>query len=219
MPAFFKPHANTVFRVLLVSGFAAPFVLVGGLLLLARSPVVTQVDMPDNQPIEFDHRHHVGDEGIDCRYCHTSVEVSSTAGYPPLETCMGCHNQIWNKAALLAPVRDAYFEGRAIPWQKIYRVPDYVFFNHAIHVNKGVGCESCHGRVDRQAAITRAATLSMQWCLECHRNPLGRLRPLDQITRMGWKPPKDPKAREAQQRALQRSLDVHPRTDCNACHR
>lgn len=214
MPAFFKPHHNTVFRVGVFAALALPLVVIGGLIVFARSPLATLAYYPDVQPVQFDHRHHAGDEGIDCRYCHSSVEVSSTAGYPPIETCMGCHNQIWNHSELLAPVRDAYFSGRAIPWLKVYRLPDYVFFSHAIHVNKGIGCVSCHGRVDLQGSIEKASTLTMQWCLACHRDPENYLRPLDQITSMEWTPPGT-----GLRKRLMKEYDVHPKTDCNTCHR
>jgi hypothetical protein len=168
------------------------------------------------QPIPFSHKHHAGGDGIDCRYCHQSVERAPSAGIPATALCMNCHAQIWNKSPRLEPVRASYFTGQPIAWVRVHRLPDFVYFNHAIHVNKGVGCETCHGRVDQMAAIYQFAPLTMGWCVDCHRNPAPNLRPLDQITTMGWRPEGDPAALAQE---LMKRHDIHSRTSCSTCHR
>ena len=184
-----------------------------------RSPFVTNQNMPIEQPIEFDHRHHSGDEQIDCRYCHFSVEKSPSAGIPSTTVCMSCHAQVWNKSPYLTLVRQAYFTDQPIPWIRVHNLPDFVYFNHAIHVSKGVGCVTCHGRVDQMAAIEQYSPLTMQWCLDCHRNPKPNLRPQEFITSLTWQPPADPKAAEALGDELMKQNDVHSRTSCSTCHR
>ena len=191
---------------------------IGGFMAYVRSPYGTgQANIPE-QPIEFDHRHHVGDEQLDCRYCHWTVETSPSAGIPSTTVCMSCHAQVWNKSPYLAEVRQAFFQDRPIPWVRVHNLPDFVYFNHAIHVAKGVGCVTCHGRVDQMAAIEQKAPLSMGWCLECHRNPEPHLRSQEAITSMTWKPPagEDPLAYG---KKLAEQYQVHSRTSCTTCHR
>jgi hypothetical protein len=171
---------------------------------------------PVAQPIQFDHRHHTRDEGIDCRFCHQTVDKSPHAGIPSTQLCMNCHSQIWNGSPMLELVRESFIENRPIQWTKVNDVPDFVFFNHAIHVNKGVGCVSCHGRVDEMAAVEKAKPLTMSFCLDCHRNPEPHLRPVDQVTNMEWEPEGD---RLALGKALSEELDIHTRTSCTTCHR
>ncbi len=183
------------------------------LMAWVRSPFATGQFREPEQPIPFDHRHHVSDDGIDCRYCHTLVEKSPYAGVPSTNICMNCHNQIWNQSPLLQTVRESYYDRKPIVWERVNRLPDFVYFNHSIHVNKGVGCEECHGRVDRMARIAQAAPLTMKWCLDCHRSPAERLRPLDKITVMGWKGP------VGIGKVLQQRYQVRPGTDCTTCHR
>src|ERR1041384_58662 len=138
------------------------------------------------QPIPFSHKHHVGDDGIDCRYCHQSVETSDFAGLPPTETCMSCHSQIWNNAAMLEPVRASFHTGESISWVRVHDLPDFVYFNHSIHINKGIGCSTCHGRVDQMPLMYKVNTLYMQWCIECHRNPAQFVRPRDQVFNIAY---------------------------------
>src|SRR5437660_2869412 len=133
------------------------------------------------QPVQLSHKHHVGDDGIDCRYCHTSVEKSAFAGVPPTETCMTCHSQIWTESPLLAPVRESYRTGRPIQWQRVHDLPDFVYFNHSIHIKKGIGCVSCHGRIDEMPITRKHQTLSMRWCLSCHRSPEKNMRPHEKV--------------------------------------
>lgn len=215
MAALFPRWSNTVARLTAGTLLATPIVGIGALMLYVRTPLVTGQAHPVEQPVEFDHRHHVGDEGIDCRYCHTTVESGPSAGIPSTSLCMSCHNQIWNKSPLTQVVRSHYFSDRPIPWNRVHNLPDFVYFNHAIHVNKGVGCSTCHGRVDQMAAVEQVAPLTMSWCLECHRAPEQHLRPLDQITSMTWEPSANPD----EGKVLARTYGVHTRTSCTTCHR
>ncbi|SEL72850.1 MULTISPECIES: cytochrome c3 family protein [Stigmatella] len=215
----FPRWTNTVSRLSVAGLFAVPALSIGGLLAYARSPHVTNQNQPIEQPIEFDHRHHAGDEQIDCRYCHWTVESAPSAGIPSTTVCMSCHAQIWNKSPYLTEVRKAYFADQPIPWVRVHNLPDFVYFNHAIHVNKGVGCATCHGRVDQMAAIHQASTLTMAWCLDCHRDPKPHLRPAEYITSMTWTPPADPKEAAALGETLAKEYEVHSRTSCSTCHR
>jgi hypothetical protein len=190
--------------------------LVGGLLIYVRTPYARAMQDPIEQPLQFDHRHHTRDEGIDCRYCHNTVDKSPSAGIPASALCLNCHAQIWNKSPILEPVRQSVFQNRPLEWRRVYKVPEFVYFNHSIHVNKGVGCASCHGRVDQMAAVEKATPLTMSWCLECHRRPEANLRPLSEITNMSWKPEGDPI--EAG-RVLAEQHQIHTRTSCTTCHR
>ncbi|WXH31039.1 hypothetical protein WA016_05014 [Myxococcus stipitatus] len=198
---------------------AVPAIGIGGLMAYVRSPYVTGQQMPIEQPIEFDHRHHAGDEKIDCQYCHFSVDKSPSAGIPSTTVCMSCHAQVWNKSPYLTEVRKAFFADAPIQWVRVHNLPDFVYFNHSIHVNKGVGCASCHGRVDQMAAVEQFAPLTMAWCLECHRNPEPHLRPPEFITSMTWTPPKDKAQAIELGNKLKAEYDVHSRTSCSTCHR
>ncbi len=160
-----------------------------GLNSLQRSPWVTRQGQRPDQPVPFSHKHHVEGLGLQCQYCHTSVEKSSYAGIPPTKTCINCHAQIWTNAALLEPVRHSWATGQSINWIRVHDLPDYVYFNHEIHVNKGIGCASCHGRVDEMPLMYQENTLQMEWCLNCHRNPSKNLRPTSEIYNMAWQGP------------------------------
>jgi hypothetical protein len=208
-----------------------------------RSPFVTYQGLSRTQPVPFSHQHHVAGLGIDCRYCHTSVEVSAVAGIPPVKTCMNCHSQIWTNAPMLEPVRDSFRTGKPLIWSKVNDLPDFVYFNHSIHINKGVGCNTCHGPVDQMPYVYTAASLQMEWCLECHRAPEKFLRPRDQVFNMRYRSPASGKPGESSelgekvtvayngheysdQQALGRALvsDYHLRTvqditSCSTCHR
>jgi hypothetical protein len=215
MAAIFSRQAGGMLRLVIV---AIAAVLVGtplGLMAWVRTPHVTGVGNPIQQPVLFDHRHHVVDDGISCAYCHSTAERAAPAGLPSTARCMGCHGQIWNHSPLLEPVRESYFTGRPIPWVRVNRLPDFVYFDHSIHLAKGVGCESCHGRVDRMAAVFQAKPLTMGWCLGCHRNPEKFVRPRSEVMTMGWS--------AGDQRALGamlvRQYRVREMTHCTACHR
>jgi hypothetical protein len=185
----FHRSTNTISRATI---FGAVFV-VGVLLWVAinfqRSPYVTYAGVARPQPAPFSHQHHVAALGIDCRYCHTSVERSSFAGIPPTNTCMNCHKQIWTGARMLEPVRNSFKTGESLVWNRVNDLPDYVYFDHSIHINKGVGCNTCHGEVDRMPLMYNQASLQMEWCLDCHRAPEKYLRPRDQVFNMRYQQP------------------------------
>ena len=186
---------------------------------LDLSHYLTRQDVPRDQPIPFSHEHHVGGEGFDCRYCHTSVETSSFAGLPATQTCMNCHSQIWRTSPTLEPVRASFRTDQSISWTRVHDLPDFVYFNHSIHVAKGVGCESCHGRVDKMPLMMQAANLRMEWCLNCHRHPEQYVRPREFITTMGYVPAGDQE--EIGRRLVQEYhiQDARQLTSCSTCHR
>ena len=189
MAQIFDRSSNALARASLV--LTGLIVIALGVTLneLQRSPWVTKQGQRADQPIPFSHKHHVMGLGLQCQYCHTSVEKSSYAGIPPTKTCMNCHAQIWTNANLLEPVRTSWATGESIPWIKIHDLPDYAYFSHEIHVNKGLGCSSCHGRVDEMPLMYQESSLQMEWCLNCHRNPAKNLRPTSQIYNMAWTGP------------------------------
>ena len=189
MAQIFDRSSNALARASLV--LTGLIVIAVGVTLdqLQRSPWVTRQGQRPEQPVPFSHKHHVQGLGLQCQYCHTSVEKSSYAGIPPTKTCINCHAQIWTNAALLQPVRDSWASGESIPWIRVHDLPDYVYFSHEIHVNKGLGCASCHGRVDQMPLMYQQNTLQMEWCLDCHRNPAKNLRPTSQIYNMAWEAP------------------------------
>ena len=216
MPQFFRPYANTMARVGLFGVFVGPVALGFALMGYNWSPYVTQVDIPKAQPVQFSHQHHVADLGIDCRYCHTTVEESSFANIPPMKTCMTCHSQIWKDSPMLAPVRDSYASGVPLQWNRVHDLPDFVYFNHSIHVNKGFGCSTCHGRVDQMPLVYRAQPLFMAWCLNCHRHPEQYVRPQSQIFTMDWHTPAN---QDTLGPRLVRQNHIKKLDDCYVCHR
>jgi Cytochrome c7 and related cytochrome c len=177
------------------------------------SPRHTDVGYQPIQPVPYSHKLHAGMLGMDCRYCHRMVETGPHATVPDTETCMGCHAQVKNDSPLLQPVRDAFASGNPVPWVKVHMLPDFAYFNHAVHVHAGVGCATCHGRIDQMETVHQVEPLSMGWCLECHRDPAKNLRPLDKITDMAFQP--DPA--EGAKFLVERNL--HPPTHCSGCHR
>jgi len=190
MPQVFNRGANGLARMSLVILGLVVTSLALTLNELQRSPYVTKQGERLEQPVPFSHQHHVAGLGLDCRYCHTSVENSSFAGIPPTKTCMNCHSEIWTNADLLEPVRASYRNGTPIWWTKLHDLPDFVYFNHEIHINKGIGCASCHGPVDEMPLTYAHASLQMEWCLDCHRNPAKNIRPTgDPIFNLAWKGP------------------------------
>src|SRR5580765_6003971 len=189
MSQIFHRSANTIARV---SIFGAVFFIAALLGLFAevnRSPWITDVHVAREQPIQFSHERHVAGNGIDCRYCHTSVENSSFAGIPSTKTCMNCHKQIWTGAPMLEPVWESYRTGNSLVWNRVNDLPDFVYFDHSIHINKGVGCNTCHGEVDRMPLMYNQASLQMEWCLDCHRTPEKNLRPREQVFNMRYQQP------------------------------
>jgi hypothetical protein len=216
MTALFSPRSNRIFQLVVALLALGAVGSIAGLMLYARVPIGTGQQVQVGQPVQFDHRHHVKDDLIDCRYCHQTVDKAPSAGIPPTELCLNCHAQVWNKSPLLDLVRASWFANKPIEWVRVNKVPDFVFFNHSIHVAKGVGCVECHGRVDQMPAIEQFAPLNMGWCLDCHRNPYPHLRPPEEVTSMTWTPDRDP---EVLGRELAKKNDVKPRTECWTCHR
>ena len=243
MAQIFHPSTNTISRV---SIYGTLFILAFGAWVaweVNQSAYYTDAKVPLQQPVPFSHKHHANELGIDCRYCHTSVETSSFAGIPPTKTCMNCHSQIWTNAQLLEPVRASYRSGESLQWTRVNQLPDFVFFNHSIHVTKGVGCNTCHGPVDQMPLMYQQESLQMEWCLGCHRDPGKNLRPRDQVFNMRYQPPSsgNPVSMDGQAFADQDALgaylikkyqvrvgrittadgqtSVSDITNCNTCHR
>jgi hypothetical protein len=216
MAQIFHPSFNTLSKV---SIFGAVFFLgaaVWGWDTLLRSPYTTQVNVARAQPVPFSHKHHVGGLGIDCRFCHTSVEESAFAGIPPTKTCMGCHSLVWKDAPMLEPVRESYRSDLSIPWTRVHDLPDFAYFDHSIHVAKGIGCSSCHGRVDEMPLTWRSETLNMDWCLGCHRDPALHVRPRERVFDVDWAPDSLSAAERAE---LVERYGIQSRTSCSSCHR
>jgi hypothetical protein len=232
MPQIFHRSSNTIAKVSIVLVLA----LVGGSLFAAlelqRSPYYSWRNVTREQPVPFSHQHHVAGLGIDCRYCHTSVETSNFAGVPPTKTCINCHQQIWTTAPMLEPVRESFRSGNSLKWTRVNSLPDFVYFDHSIHINKGVGCNECHGQVDKMPLMRAANTLQMEWCLTCHRAPEKVLRPREEVFNMEYQRPSSGHAvtvngqKFNDQEALGNYLkkEYHLRsvwdiTSCNTCHR
>jgi len=180
------------------------------------SPSYTDVGYRPRQPVPYSHAMHSGTHALDCRYCHSSVEVSPVANIPPTQICMNCHKTVNRDSELLAPIRESAATGKRMRWVRVHSLPDYTFFDHSVHLNAGVGCAACHGAVQTMEVIQQVEPLSMSWCLDCHRNPDPYLRPLDQVTNMKWKPPPDQLARAAE---LREQHGIAPSLDCTGCHR
>ena len=217
MAAIFRPRATLISRATLLALALSVSAAIGWWWLAPRSDWARRVGFTIDQPVPFSHQHHVAGLGIDCRFCHNSVEVSAKAGLPPTWTCMTCHSQIWTNAALLAPVRQSLADDTPLVWGRVNNLPDYVYFNHSIHVAKGVGCSSCHGQMADMPLTYKAATLTMQFCLNCHRDPGPQLRPENAIYDTKWVRPADmpsPAAMLDHYHVPNRTL-----TDCSICHR
>jgi len=219
MAQIFHRSTNFIARFSVFAGLLVAGLAVGGVIGIARTPYWTNQNVSREQPVQFSHKHHVGDDGIDCRYCHTGVESSATAGIPPTKTCMNCHSVLFNNAPYLEPVRESYRTDKSIEWVKVHRLADYVYFNHSIHVSKGVGCSTCHGTVNQMPLIFQASTLQMQWCLDCHRDTAAALRPLDQVYNMDWKAPENQRELGARFQAERKIRTVEELTSCSTCHR
>jgi hypothetical protein len=214
----FRPGANTIATLVLACLGVVPVLAVGLAYQIVGSPYITAQNVTRNQPVPFSHEHHVGGLGLDCRYCHTSVEKARFAGLPPTGTCMTCHSQIWTNAEMLAPVRASLAENKPIHWQRVNRLPKYVYFDHSIHIAKGVACRTCHGPVEKMKLTRQAAPLTMQWCLDCHRDPDKAIGPREAIFDPAGKPRADD---DEQGRKLIAAYHIRADhlTDCSICHR
>ena len=219
MRQLFAPGADAILRLALfvVSvGAVLVLVVIGA---VARSDYAYGVGVAPKQPVPFSHKHHSGELGIDCRYCHTSVEHLANAGMPPTYTCMTCHSQIWTGAPMLSPVRESLARREPLEWSRVNHIPEYVYFNHAAHVTKGIGCSSCHGAVTSMQMTMRAKSFQMQFCIACHRNPAANVRTPDQVWNMDWSPPAN-QATEGPKLVAQYNIHAGARlTDCSICHR
>lgn len=219
MAQIFHRSTNFISRLSLLAVLFLAVVALFGLFSTARSPYMTNQLISQPQPVQFSHKHHVGDDGIDCRYCHTSVETSAYAGIPPTKICMNCHSVLFSASAYLDPVRESYRSDKSIEWVKVHRLPDFVYFNHSIHVNKGVGCSTCHGKVNQMPLIFQASTLLMEWCLDCHRKPEQVLRPREQVFNMDWVAPQNQAEVGARLRVEYKIRTTAELTSCSTCHR
>jgi hypothetical protein len=211
----FPKATNWAPLVLAIAGPAIGLLAIGGIWYFF-SPEFTDVGYAPQQPVPYSHAVHVGQLGLDCRYCHVSVEVSAVSNIPPTQTCMKCHTIIKRDSQLLEPLRESALRDKPMRWVRVHNLPDYAFFNHSVHVRAGVGCVSCHGRIDQMEVVTQAEPLSMSWCLDCHRNPAPHLRPTEEVTNMDWIPPRDHAEFAAQ--AIE-AKNLAPPENCTACHR
>ena len=218
MAQVFPRSANWASKASILAALLIVASILGVVLNINRIDYVSMVDVAIDQPVHFSHKHHVTGMGIDCRYCHTTVEVSSFAGVPPTETCMTCHSQIWTEAPILEPVRASFRDNKPIEWNRVHDLPDFVYFDHSIHVNQGIGCQSCHGQVDQMPLMKKAHTLNMEWCLDCHRDPAQFIRPRDQVFNMNYEYPAN---QETLGKSLVADYDVQTSqlTNCSICHR
>ena len=220
MNQIFHPSMNTIARVSIIGGVLIAVAIGVALHFFVRSSYMTQVDVAREQPVPFSHLHHVTELGIDCRYCHTSVEDEAFAGIPPTQTCMTCHSQIHTDAEVLEPVRESYRTGQPLKWTRVYDLSDFVYFDHSIHVNKGIGCETCHGPVDQMPLTWKTETMLMEWCLECHRTPEEFIRPKEEVLTAGWElPPGHDQLTVGTQLVKEYNVETGRLDNCSICHR
>lgn len=219
MPQIFRKAADTWLRVFFLAAGLSVVVGIMVLVGLVTSQVITREEIAPVQPVPFSHEHHAGGLGIDCRYCHASVEVSTSAGLPPTETCMTCHSQLWTEADLLEPVRESWKTRTPIFWQRVHNLPDYAYFDHSIHLSSGVACVQCHGEVESMPLMRQAENMRMRFCIDCHSDPAPRLRPREEIFNLDWTPPEDRRALGEELMARYGVADPEDLTHCYICHR
>ncbi len=219
MPQIFPPASNLVSRASLFGSLLFAALLVWGCLIYTRSSYGTRAGVVRVQPVPFSHEHHVGILGIDCRYCHTSVEYASFAGMPPTKTCMNCHSQIWVGSPVLEPVRESYRTDQSLRWGRVYNLPGFVYFAHSVHVQNGIGCASCHGRVDEMPFTYQVPSLLMEWCLDCHRHPEREIRPRAEVFNMAYERPADRPDLGSELVKEYGIKDPERLTSCSVCHR
>src|SRR5580658_838402 len=219
MAQIFHRSTNTISRLTIYLSLVIAGVLFTLGSSIERSGYVTSANVVVEQPIPFSHKHHVADDGIDCRYCHTGVETSSFAGIPPTKTCMTCHSILFVDSPFLEPVRASYRTGAPIAWNRVHKLDQFAYFDHSIHIAKGIGCFTCHGAVDQMPLVRQVASLQMEWCLDCHRQPEKYLRPKDQVFNMSYRPPSDQIALGLQLKQEYHIRDSRDLTSCSTCHR
>lgn len=219
MAQVFHRSANNVAKISLVIAAILAGTAFYVYTQVARSSYLTGAFIEKQQPVQFSHKHHTGDDGIDCRYCHTTVETTATAGMPTTQTCMNCHNQLFADQPYLEPVRESFRENIPIQWERVHDMPDYVYFNHSIHVAKGVGCSTCHGQIDNMPAVYQVQTLQMEWCLSCHRQPENFIRPKTEIYNMSWSDSNLTPEQRQTLKADYKIREVEVLTSCSTCHR
>lgn len=218
MAQIFPRSANWASKASILAVLLVAASVLGMLLNINRTHYVNQVNVPLDQPTPFSHKHHVTGLGLDCRYCHTTVETSAFAGIPPTETCMTCHSQIWTEAPMLEPVRASFRDNTPIAWNRVHDLPDFVYFNHGIHISQGIGCQTCHGQVDQMPLTWKVNSLNMEWCLECHKNPAQFIRPRDQVFNMNYEQPADQESL-GQRLVAEYQVETRQLTNCSICHR
>lgn len=218
MPQIFPPSANWASKASILVTLVIVGTFLGILLNINRLDYVSKVGVPVDQPVPFSHKHHVKGMGIDCRYCHSTVEESAFAGIPPTETCMTCHSQVWTEAPILEPVRLSFRDNKPLEWTRVHDLPDFAYFNHSIHVKQGIGCQTCHGQVDQMPLMWKENTLNMEWCLECHREPEKFVRPRAEVFNLAWEPPGDQEDL-GRQLVEEYQIQTTQLTDCSICHR
>ncbi len=219
MAQLFHRGANNIAKASMIVVIVLGGVVFYGYTQIARSSYLTGRGVEKQQPVQFSHKHHVGDDGIDCRYCHTSVETAASAGIPPTQTCMNCHNQLYADQEYLEPIRASYRDNKPIEWERVHDLPGYAYFNHSIHVAKGVGCSTCHGAIDEMPAVFQENTLQMEWCLSCHKDPSQFIRPKEEIYNMDWK---DSNLTADERTQLKQDYKIRSKellTSCSTCHR
>lgn len=218
MGQIFPRSANWASKASILAVLLIGASVLGVLLNINRLHYVNLVNVPLDQPVPFSHKQHVAGYGIDCRYCHTTVETSYFAGIPPTETCMTCHSQIHTEVPMLEPVRASFRDNTPLEWNRVHDLPDFVYFNHSIHVKQGIGCQTCHGQVDEMPLTWKAHSLNMEWCLECHKNPAQFIRPRDQVFNMSYKPPSD-QEELGKRLVAEYAVETRQLTNCSICHR
>ena len=218
MAQIFPESANWASKASILAGLLLAASVLGVLLNINRFHYVNRVNIALDQPVPFSHKHHVTGLGIDCRYCHTSVENGAFAGIPPTETCMTCHSQIWTEAPNLEPVRASWRENKPIEWNRVHDLPDFVYFNHSIHLAKGVGCQTCHGQVDQMPLMWKVNSLNMEWCIECHKNPEKFVRPKEQVFNMTYRAPSN-QEEIGKQLVADYNIQTQQLLNCSVCHR
>jgi len=219
MAQFFNKSANNIARISIVAAVILAGVAGLAYTIIARSSYLTGRYVEKQQPIQFSHKHHVGDDGIDCRYCHQTVETTASAGMPPTQTCMNCHSQLWADSPYLEPVRASFRDNKPIEWERVHDLPEFTYFNHSIHIAKGVGCSTCHGQIDNMPAVYAENTLQMEWCIACHRAPEKFIRPKSEIYNMQWSDGDIDTADREKLKADYRIRSKEMMTSCSTCHR